>query len=348
MRITDSAVASQASRSFSSQQQTSMSVRYQAPQRQPAAPREQARGNRPDVSLSHAGREQSAQRVEKKDANDNLSPYISLVKRLLEYMLGHAIDISQYVPGATGGDNAPATQDSGATASSQPAQASQAGFAIEYNHSYQEVEAAQYSTQGIVKTADGREIQFSAELSMARSYSETSSVGVYSGSLAKVQKDPLILDFGGTAGQLSSQTFAFDIDSDGQQDQISKLKQGAAFLALDRNNNGKVDNGGELFGTRTGDGFAELAAYDDDGNGWIDEGDAVFGQLKLWLKDESGQDKQVDLKAMGVGAIYLGAAKADFNINDASNNTLGKVRASGIYLTEDGAVGSLQQVDLSV
>jgi hypothetical protein len=35
-------------------------------------------------------------------------------------------------------------------------------------------------------------------------------------------------------------------------------------------------NGAELFGARSGDGFAELAALDGDGNGWIDEGDAAW------------------------------------------------------------------------
>ncbi|SMC28312.1 hypothetical protein SAMN02745857_03208 [Andreprevotia lacus DSM 23236] len=349
MRITDSSVASQATHSYASQQQTQLSMRYQAPSA-PHHHQHDAAQTRPEVSISSAGQEQAAHKTGDKDSKQQLSPYMSLVKQLLEYMLGHAIDLGQTVDGNGASSDAGSNGSSDTQAAPPPQQdgGSEGGFALDYSYSYQEQEAAQYSTSGVVKTADGREIQFNAELSMSRSYSETSSLNIATGSLAKQQKDPLILNFGGTAGQLSSQTFAFDIDNDGKQDQISQLKQGAAFLALDQNGNGKIDNGSELFGTQTGNGFAELARYDQDGNGWIDEGDAVFGQLKLWLKDDSGQDKLVNLKSMGVGAIYLGAAKADFSINDQQNNNLGKVRASGVYLTEAGAVGSLQQVDLSV
>lgn len=42
-------------------------------------------------------------------------------------------------------------------------------------------------------------------------------------------------------------------------------------LSLDQNGNGEIDNGTELFGTKSGDGFADLARYDLDYNGWIDE-----------------------------------------------------------------------------
>jgi hypothetical protein len=44
---------------------------------------------------------------------------------------------------------------------------------------------------------------------------------------------------------------------------------------------GRVNDGRELFGPRTGDGFAELAAYDDDGNNWIDENDGIHDNLSI-------------------------------------------------------------------
>ncbi len=86
---------------------------------------------------------------------------------------------------------------------------------------------------------------------------------------------------------------------------MNLLKSGSGFLGLDSNNNGRIDNGKELFGTQSGDGFADLARYDSDGNGWIDEGDPVYARLKVWLKDASGADKVISLADAGVGAIYL-------------------------------------------
>lgn len=49
----------------------------------------------------------------------------------------------------------------------------------------------------------------------------------------------------------------------------------------------------------------------------------------------------------GVGALWLGAADSPFALKDGANRLLGEIRATGLYLAEDGRVGSLQQVDLA-
>lgn len=51
---------------------------------------------------------------------------------------------------------------------------------------------------------------------------------------------------------------------------------------------GEVNNGSELFGALSGDGYADLDAIDDDGNGWIDAADAATNQLYLWLAEAGG------------------------------------------------------------
>ncbi|MCW9026262.1 MAG: hypothetical protein OQJ77_03015, partial [Thiovulaceae bacterium] len=67
--------------------------------------------------------------------------------------------------------------------------------------------------------------------------------------------DPLVLNFDGEIPNLDKQKFSFDIDCDGESDQISKLSEGCGFLALDKNNNNSIDDGTELFGTQNGNGF---------------------------------------------------------------------------------------------
>lgn len=64
------------------------------------------------------------------------------------------------------------------------------------------------------------------------------------------------------AASLTERDFAFDIDLDGHADQIAFVGTGSGFLALDRNGDGEINDGSELFGPESGDGFAELAAYD--------------------------------------------------------------------------------------
>jgi hypothetical protein len=158
-----------------------------------------------------------------------------------------------------------------------------------------------------------------------------------------VLRDPLVLSFDGKASELTDQRQSFDLDSDGKLESIPGLASSSGFLVFDRNGNGKADNGSELFGAKTGNGFAELAGFDMDRNGWIDEGDPVFSQLAIW----SG-DSWSSLAGRGVGALYTGAVDAPFSLKNSANGLLGEIRAAGVYLNESGSVGSLQQVDLAV
>ena len=143
--------------------------------------------------------------------------------------------------------------------------------------------------------------------------------------------------------------FLFDLDADGKEEEVSFAGRGSGFLALDKNGDGKINDGSELFGTKSGDGFGDLAAYDEDGNGWIDEADSVFKDLKVWTKDENGKDVLMNLKDADVGAIYLGSAQTEFSLNNqATQQTNGIIRKTGVYLKESGGVGTVQHVDLAV
>ena len=127
------------------------------------------------------------------------------------------------------------------------------------------------------------------------------------------------------------------------------LGPGSGYLALDKNGDGVINNGSELFGTTSGNGFADLAAYDSDGNGWIDEADEIFDKLRIWSKDANGKDVLVGLGAAGVGAIYLGSADTEFSLNSKSDNSTNAViRKSGIFLYENGNVGTIQHVDVAM
>lgn len=83
------------------------------------------------------------------------------------------------------------------------------------------------------------------------------------------------------------------------------------FLAVDKNNNGKVDSGAELFGDINGfdDGFANLAIHDENKDGVIDAKDPVFEKLVLWKDSNHDGISQASelkkLKDMGVLSISL-------------------------------------------
>ena len=193
---------------------------------------------------------------------------------------------------------------------------------------------------GQVKTSDGKLIEFNYSLAMARDYASEKTTEE-SGTIKL--SDPLMLSFNGKACELTKDCIAFDLNADGTAEQIPGLGAGSAFLVFDRNGNGKADNGSELFGVASGNGFADLALLDGDKNGWIDESDAAFSQLAVWTGDSFNS-----LKQQGVGALYTAAVDAPFSLKTSSNELLGQIRAAGLYLSEAGAVGQMQQVDLAV
>ena len=226
--------------------------------------------------------------------------------------------------------------------------ASQAGGSNnEYRHTerYREQEQSQFAASGKVITADGQEINFNINLSMARSYVEERSISLQVGNTPR-KVDPLVLNFAGNAAQLADSRFAFDLDADGQDEQINRLLPGSGYLVFDCNGNGRVDNGKELFGPTRGDGFAELAALDTDRNGWIDENDPAFRQLHLWLGGDA-PERLRSLDEAGVGALALQKLATPFDLKTSENQILGQIRSSGIFLQENGCAGTMQQIDLT-
>ncbi len=218
------------------------------------------------------------------------------------------------------------------------------GSYMEY-HYHEESETTSFSTTGTVVTEDGREIEFGLHVSMSRSFVEESSLKIEYG--VPQYCDPLVIHLDDAPGRIPDATFSFDIDADGTEDTINRLGTGSGFLALDENEDGIIHDGSELFGAKSGNGFRDLARFDEDGNGWIDENDAVFQKLKIWTKDECGRDRLLSLKEADVGAIFLGSVDTDFSIKNAANETQARIRCSGFFLREsDGLAGAVTQLDL--
>jgi hypothetical protein len=219
------------------------------------------------------------------------------------------------------------------------------GFQYDYHEIYKEQEHMSFSAEGIIKTQDGKEINVALELNMSRRFISENHLQVKAGDALI---DPIVINFAGPAASLTQDKFVFDLDSDGVGDRISFVGPGSGLLALDKNGDGVINNGTELFGPNTQDGFGELSEYDLDGNGWIDENDPIFDNLRIWVKDENGNDQLFALGQKGVGAIYLGAISTEYSMKDTNNNLLGQMRSSSIFVSEDGDVGIVHQIDLAV
>lgn len=209
-----------------------------------------------------------------------------------------------------------------------------------------EQETTSFSTVGRVKTEDGRNLQFHLEVEMSRSFTSYYQEH-YRMETVKVC-DPLVLNLSGNIANIKDQKFYFDIDADGEKEQIGMLDAQSGYLAYDQNEDGKINDGAELFGTKTGDGFKDLEKYDVDGNGWIDESDPLFDKLKIWCKDPDGKDVLYKLKEKDIGAICLQRTNTEFALkNQNTNQTKGYIRNTGIFLYESGWAGTVQHVDVA-
>lgn len=270
---------------------------------------------------------------------------VSLFKLLVERLTGRPIEVLD--PAALraqdGGEQVAEAREDGGAATGQE----RAGWGMTYDYyaSHYEAEQTRFSAEGEVRTADGQTISVNLAVSMSREFLSEQHVSLRAGDALK---DPLVVNFHGSAVELNQRDFEFDIDADGRLDQIAFVGKNSGLLALDKNRDGVINDGSELFGAISGDGFADLAGYDQDSNGWIDEADTIYDRLRVWVRDESGKDRLMALGSAGVGAIYLGNLATPFQLKSADNELLGQVRSSGLYLQESGAAGTLQQIDLVV
>lgn len=177
-------------------------------------------------------------------------------------------------------------------------------------------------------------------------YSAASSASSSSNSASKAVYDPLVIDLGKTGFELTNieNGVHFDMNRNGLAEKTGWITGDDAFLALDRNGDGKINDSGELFGDRTTlsdgtyakSGFEALAEYDTNLDGIINAHDEVYNQLRLW-QDKNGdgistEDELMNLNEAGVSAINLNYQEK--NITDESNGSILSNISSVIF--EDG------------
>lgn len=204
-------------------------------------------------------------------------------------------------------------------------------------------ETLSFEALGKVQTEDGRSIDFMLALDFNRDITQQQST-YFKGKLTLV--DPIMINLTGGAVQLTDQMFEFDLLADGSNLGLNKAAQGSGYLVFDRNNDGLVNDGSELFGPTSGNGFAEMRQYDNDGNGWLDENDAIFSQLGVLSFNEQGEAVYQTASEVGLGAIYLGAVSSNYNLLNSQGAVQGQITQTGVALSEQGQTLLVQEVHL--
>ena len=184
--------------------------------------------------------------------------------------------------------------------------------------------------------------------------------------------DPLVFDLGGdgiaTVSLEESNAF-FDLDNNGFAEKTSWVGAKEGLLAYDKNGDGIINGGNELFGDRTlmkdgktlaSSGFAALTEYDDNKDGKIDSNDVIYALLRIWQdSDGDGIASAGELRRLvDLGIVSIGLSYSNTGVTDSANNiqvrtgtfTLadGSSRAVGEYLLNRNPVHSVDSSPIEI
>jgi Ca2+-binding RTX toxin-like protein len=179
-------------------------------------------------------------------------------------------------------------------------------------------------------------------------------IDIYDAARAQgIRISPLVLDLDGDGVEtlaLADGVY-FDHDGDGFAEKTGWIAPDDGLLALDRNGNGTIDGGAELFGDQTvlaggvkaADGFAALAELDGNRDGRIDAGDAAYTQLRIWRDlNRDGLSSADELSTLAdLGIVSIDTASDPSELVDPQGN---EHRLLGSFTRADGATGAVADV----
>ncbi|MED5606977.1 calcium-binding protein [Pseudomonas sp. JH-2] len=164
---------------------------------------------------------------------------------------------------------------------------------------------------------------------------------------------PLILDLDGDGVETIGKDAGihFDHDGNGFAELSGWVGKDDGLLVLDRNGNGEIDDGSELFGNNTDladggkatNGFLALADLDSNGDGWIDASDEAFSQLRVWKDSNSNgkvdEGELLTLEDAGVGKLSTGFSNQN-KVDEHGN----KILQQGGYVDLNGNTQAMDDV----
>ncbi|TNW22902.1 calcium-binding protein [Xylella fastidiosa subsp. pauca] len=170
------------------------------------------------------------------------------------------------------------------------------------------------------------------------------------------RRDPLVLDLDGDGIETvaAGKHILFDHDGDGIKHATGWVKPDDGFLVLDRNGNGRIDDGSELFGVGTilanghkaTSGFEALRDLDSNGDGLFDAADARFADVRVWRDlNQDGQSQANELftlSSLGIASITL----TPTNTEDVDLGNGNLIDNRGTYTRTDGRTGVVGDLQL--
>ena len=293
-----------------------------------------------------------------------LNPHLESIKLILEAYFGEHLDLEQYLFDFSGrgenGQDGAITADSVLDAVNAGAefvrvdnQIFRAGEQVQVEEWFTREQSLSYQMQGQFQL-DDKQISLSYEFHLSSESTRYRRFATRAGNL----QDPLLVQFGNQSLGHIEGGQAFDINSDNSLDTLPIFSGDVGYLVFDQNANGRADDGSELFGPASGNGFHELAAFDSNQNGFIDKEDEHFDQLYLWQpsaqsetegdSEPGAQQRWLSLDEAGIMAINLSAIDTPYSFYDENDQLLAQMRRSSFAIGENGRGYGVHQVDVRI
>lgn len=168
---------------------------------------------------------------------------------------------------------------------------------------------------------------------------------------------PMSIDLNGdgvTSQSIEEEIF-FDHDNNGMAENTGWISPDDGLLVLDRNSDGLINNGSELFGNNTqltdgtnaDNGYEALAELDSNGDGIIDRNDTAFNELRVWQDSNSdGVSQQEELLTLEeAGVVSIDTGYESVNIDDGDGNI---IRQTSTAEMSDGTTGYNNDIAINI
>ncbi|MDU8925269.1 calcium-binding protein [Pasteurellaceae bacterium LIM206] len=169
--------------------------------------------------------------------------------------------------------------------------------------------------------------------------------------------DPLIIDMNGDGVKTVSRDKGvyFDLDNNDFAERTGWIDGNDAFLALDRNDNNKIDNGTELFGSYTrlqngrlaSNGFEALTEFDSNNDRILDENDEIWSQLKLW-QDRNGNGITDDGELTAIAQSDIASIDLSYNIIEYTDSQENSHLQASRIMRKDGSEAAIEEIWFNV